>query len=172
MILSELNHADLSCIMFEDNTGVMFLARNRQVSKQIKYIDLKHHVFHEFTEDRNGIQKGAIWKTCRDFNVVGIRTKNLGVKAFKRCTTELDQCMHVLRERVYGKNRILKQRDFLVKCHSQCLCSWSVWLWCTKMNVNVTSQNDTCFEVSHSFRICNGTHFEVCLNSIMMSYSS
>ena len=108
MLLSELNLVDLPCMMFEDNAGAIFLAGNRQVSKRTKHIDLKHHLIREFTEDRNGMQQGAIFKIHTDFNTADIGTKNLDVKAFKRHAEELDLGMPMLRERVYGKNGILK----------------------------------------------------------------
>ena len=94
--------------MFEDNAGAVFLAGNRQVSKRTKHIYLKHHFIREFTEERNGVQQGAIYKVHTDLNTADIGTKNVDVKAFKRHATELDLGMPMLRERVYGENGILK----------------------------------------------------------------
>ena len=94
--------------MFEDNTGAIFLAGNRQVSKRTKHIYLKHHFIREFTEDRNEVQQGAIYKIHTDLNTADIGTKNVDVKAFKWHTTELDLGMPMLREKVYGQNGILK----------------------------------------------------------------
>ena len=56
MLLSEFNLVDLTCIMFEDNAGAIFLAGNLQVSKRAKHIYLNHHFIREFTEDGNGVQ--------------------------------------------------------------------------------------------------------------------
>ena len=104
MLLGELNLVNLSCMMFEDNAGAIFLAGNRQVSKRTKHIDLKHHFIHDFTEDRNGVQQGAIYKIHMDLNTADIGTKNVDVKAFKRQATELDLGMPISRERIYDKN--------------------------------------------------------------------
>ncbi len=108
MLLGELNLVDLPCMMFEDNAGAIFLAGNRQVSKRTKHIDLKHHFIREFTEERNGVQQGAIYKIHTDHNTADIGTKNLDVKAYMRHATELDLGMPNLRERVYGEHGILK----------------------------------------------------------------
>ena len=43
-----------------------------------------------------------------DFNTVVSGTKNLEAKAFKRHDEKLDPGMPMMRERVYGKNGILK----------------------------------------------------------------
>ena len=77
------------------------------MSKRTKHIDLKHHYIHEFTEERNGYQQGAIYKIESEFNTSDIGTKNVDVGAFKRHAEELDKGMPMLRERVYGKNGIL-----------------------------------------------------------------
>ena len=108
MLLSELKLVDLSCMMFEDDAGAIFLAVKFQVSKRANHIDLKHHFIREFIEDRNGVQQGAIHKMHVDLSTTDIGTKNVDAKAFKRHATELDLGMPMLRERVFGKNRILK----------------------------------------------------------------
>ena len=86
----------------------MFLARNRQVSKRTKHIDLKHQFIREVTEVSNRVQQGVICKVHADLNTAGIGTKNFDVKVFKRHATELDLGMPMLRKRVYGENGILK----------------------------------------------------------------
>ena len=97
MLISELNLVDLPFMMFEDNTGTIFIAGNLQVRKRTKYIYLKHHFIREFAEDRNLVQQDDICKMHVDLNTVDIGTKNVNVKVFKRYATELDQGMPMLR---------------------------------------------------------------------------
>ena len=94
--------------MFEYSAGAIFLAGNFQDRKLTKRIYLKHHFIREFAEDRHGLQQGAICKMHADLNAADIRTKNVDVKDFNRHTTELDLGMPMLRERIYGKNVLLK----------------------------------------------------------------
>ncbi len=85
----------------------IFLAANKQVSKRMKHIDLKHHFIREFTEKINGHQQGRICKIPTEYNTADIGTKNVEVNLFKKHGQELDLGMPMLRERVYGKNGIL-----------------------------------------------------------------
>ena len=62
ILLDELNLVDLPGMLFEDNSGAMLLAANAQMSKRTKHIDPKQHFIREFTEEKNGVQQGAIFK--------------------------------------------------------------------------------------------------------------
>ena len=84
MLLGELKLSELPGILFEDNAGSSCLAQNKQVSNRTKRIDHKHHYIREFTENRDGIQQGKIFKIESDFNKADIGTKNVEVKLFKR----------------------------------------------------------------------------------------
>ena len=92
--------------MFEKDDELIFLAVNRQVRKRIKCIDLKHHVAHEVTKDRNETRQGTTCKTHVNHNTTDVSTKNLDTGKFKCNIIELDLGMPMLRERVYGKNMI------------------------------------------------------------------
>ena len=94
-------------ILFEDNSGSIFLAQNKQVSKRTKHIDLKHHFIREFTECQDGIQQGKIFKIKSEFNTADIGTKNVEARLFKRHKEEVDNGMPALRERVYGDNSVI-----------------------------------------------------------------
>jgi hypothetical protein len=107
MLLEELKICEYPGLIFEDNTGAIFLAPNKQVSKQTKHIDLKHHFIGEFTKKINGHQQGQICKIPTEYNAADIGTKNVEVNLFKKHAEELDTGMPMLRERVYGKNGIL-----------------------------------------------------------------
>jgi len=107
MLLNELNLVDLPGMLFEDNAGAIFLAGNKQVSKRTKHIDLKHHFIREFTEEKNGVQQGSIFKIGTELNTADIGTKHVDVKSFKRHADELDAGMPMLRERVYGEHGLL-----------------------------------------------------------------
>ena len=43
ILLQELNLAELPALLFEDNVKVIFIMGNKQVSKGITHVDLKHH---------------------------------------------------------------------------------------------------------------------------------
>ena len=107
MLLEELRLAELPGLLFEDNSGAIFLAGNKQVSKRTKHIDLKHHFIREFTEDRNGYQQGKIFKIETALNTADIGTKNVEKHLFIKHAHEIDNGMPMLRERIYGKNGIL-----------------------------------------------------------------
>jgi hypothetical protein len=108
MLLAELRLVEYPGLLFEDNAGTIFLAGNRQVSKRTKHIDLKHHFIREFTEIQNGIKQGEIHKIESEYNTSDIGTKNVEVSLFERHAEEIDSGMPMLRERIYGKNGILK----------------------------------------------------------------
>ena len=108
MLLEELRLAELPGFLFEDNSGAIFLAGNKQVSKRTKHIDLKHHFIREFTEDRNGYQQGKIFKIETAFNTADIGTKNVEKHLFIKHAHEINNGgMPMLRERIYGGNGIL-----------------------------------------------------------------
>ena len=108
MLLGELRLLEIPGILFEDNSGSIFLAQNKQVSKRTKHIDLKHHFIREFTECQDGIQYGKIYKIESEFNTADIGTKNVEARLFKRHEEEVDNGMPALRERVYGDNGVIK----------------------------------------------------------------
>ena len=80
MLLGELRLRELPGVLFEDNSGSIFLAQNKQVSKRTKHMDLKHHFIREFTECQDGIQQGKIFKIESEFNTADIGTKNVEEK--------------------------------------------------------------------------------------------
>ena len=108
MLLGELNLVQLPVLLFQDNSGTIFLAGNKQVSKRTKYIDLKYQFIREFTEYINGRQQGKIIKIETKNNTADIGTKNVKKKLFLSMRTRLiTVCMPMLRKRIYGKNGII-----------------------------------------------------------------
>jgi len=108
MFLGELRLRELPGILFEANSGSIFLARNKQVSKRTEHIDLKYHFIIEFTECQDGIQQGKIFKIESEFNTADIGTNDVEARLFKRHEEEVNTGMPMLRERVYGDNVIIK----------------------------------------------------------------
>ena len=107
MLFKELRLAELTGFLFEDNSGAIFLAGNKQVRKRTKHVDLKHHFIREFTEDRNGYHQGKIFKIETAFNMADIGTKNAEKHLFIKHAHQIVNGMPMLRERIYGENGIL-----------------------------------------------------------------
>lgn len=62
MLLTKLNSMESLGHMFEDNAGAMLLSSNRQASKRIKHIDLKHYLIRELGKNKNGCNQCEIFK--------------------------------------------------------------------------------------------------------------
>ena len=50
MLLEEIAENEQPGVIFEDNTGAIFLARNAQVGARTKHIDVRHHYTRELIE--------------------------------------------------------------------------------------------------------------------------
>ena len=107
MLLNEMNLVQYPGLIGEDNQGAIFLAKNKQVSKRTKHIDLKFHFIRSFIEENDGVQQGEVFKIHTSQNTADIGTKHLDVNAFKMHEKELDNGLNILREKVYGKDGIL-----------------------------------------------------------------
>ena len=107
MLLDGLKFADLLCVTFEENTGATYLVGKHQVRKHTKYVNLNHHIIHEFTWDIDGVQQGVVYKAHAGHNTSGIGTKNIDANTLNWHDMESDLGVPMVRERAYGKNRIL-----------------------------------------------------------------
>ena len=85
----------------------ILLAKNKQVSKRTKHIDLKFHFIRSFIEENDGVQQREVFKIHSSQNTADFGTKHLDVNAFKMHEKELDDGFNILREKVYGKDGIL-----------------------------------------------------------------
>ena len=107
MLQKELKLADLPGILFEDNTGAIFLSENLSVNKRTKHIDIKHHFIREFIRDGYG----KVYKISSEDCIADIGTKNQEVSLFIKHETEIDDGFPTLRNKVYGKDGIIA-KDF------------------------------------------------------------
>ena len=107
MLQKELKLADLPGILFEDNTGAIFLSENLSVNKRTKHIDIKHHFIREFIRDGYG----KVYKISSEDCIADIGTKNQEVSLFIKHETEIDNGFPILRNKVYGKDGIIA-KDF------------------------------------------------------------
>ena len=74
-------------IIYEDNLGAMFLAKNAQVSARTKHIDVRHHYIRELLE-----QKKIQLKFIRsEDNAADIMTKNTNRDLFKKHATNIKE---------------------------------------------------------------------------------
>ena len=93
MLLEELRLTELPGFLLKDNSGAIFLAGNKQVSKRTKHMNLKHHFIREFTKDRNGYQQGKSFKIDTTFNTADIGTKNVEKHLFIKHAHEINNDM-------------------------------------------------------------------------------
>ena len=71
-ILRDMRFLTLTSNIYEDNTGDIFLARNKQVNARTKHIDFRHHFLRDFQDE--GTIKVLYLKV--ENNVSDILTKN------------------------------------------------------------------------------------------------
>jgi hypothetical protein len=90
MLLNGLNLVQYPGLIGEDNQGAIFLAKNKQVSKRTKHIDIKFQFICSFIEENDGVQQGEVFKIHTSQNTADIGTKHLDVDAFKMHEKELD----------------------------------------------------------------------------------
>jgi len=116
MLLEEIASVKLPGIIFEDNSGAIFLVRNKQVSMRTKHIDVRYHFVWEFcNRNSDGIVQGHVEKVPTDENTADICTKNTDVKTFKYHEKEIDEGFPILKKKVFGAGGIaekLKQKLF------------------------------------------------------------
>ena len=107
MLQQELRIGDLPAIIFEDNTGAIFLSNNLSVNKRSKHIDIKYHLIREFIRDGYG----KVYKISSEDCIADLGTKNQEVCLFIKHEEEIDNGFPILRDKVYGKDGILA-KDF------------------------------------------------------------
>ena len=72
MLLGEMTEVEKPSVIYEDNQGAIFLAKNRQVGIHTKQIDIRHHFLRGMVEDKDSdIQN--IWS---EDNPADIMSKN------------------------------------------------------------------------------------------------
>ena len=84
--------SELSALLFEENIGVVFLVRNRQVSKRIEHLDLKHHFIREYTD----ISKVTLLKSRRKITLLTLE-RRISKKLFIKYANEINNSMPTLR---------------------------------------------------------------------------
>jgi hypothetical protein len=53
MLIEEIGNVFYQAVIFEDNTGAIFLVKNQQVGARTKHIDVRHHFIREHHEKKN-----------------------------------------------------------------------------------------------------------------------
>ena len=107
MLMREIAEIKLPGILFEDNTGAIFLVHNKQVGARTKHIDVQYHFVRSFcSEDEYGIVKGKVEKIDTTENIADIFTKNTDVKTFEYHAKEIDDGFPKLKEKVFGEDGI------------------------------------------------------------------
>ena len=79
-LLLELGDCEKPGLIKEDNTGAIFLVKNRQVSPRTKHIDVRHHFIRDLHDDNE-----LLVEFERGYsNVSDVLTKNVDEATFKR----------------------------------------------------------------------------------------
>ena len=60
IFLEEMTEVQKPSVIYEDNRGVIFLAKNRQVDMHTKHINIHHHFLRDVVEDKD-IDIQYIW---------------------------------------------------------------------------------------------------------------
>ena len=79
-LLDELIGETNTAVIYEDNTGAIFLVKNKQVGARTKHIDVRHHFIRDL-HDAKKVQ--VIFKPSAN-NSADIMTKNSTVKLFTK----------------------------------------------------------------------------------------
>ena len=53
MLLGEMTEVEKPFVIYEDDQGTIFLAKNRQVGIHTKHIDIRHRFLRYIVEDKN-----------------------------------------------------------------------------------------------------------------------
>ena len=77
-LLEELGLCKKPGLIFEDNTGAIFLVTNKQVGARTKHIDVRHHFVREHVESGNVL----VWFIKGEQNASDILTKNVSEALF------------------------------------------------------------------------------------------
>ena len=72
MFLGEITEVQKPSVIYEDNQGAIFLAKNRQVGIHTKHIYIHYHFLRDMVEDMNI----DIQYICIEDNPADIMTKN------------------------------------------------------------------------------------------------
>ena len=74
MLMREIAEIKLPAgILFEDNTGAIFLVHNKQVGARTQHIDVQYHLVRSFcSEDEYGIIRGKVEKIDTAENIMDI----------------------------------------------------------------------------------------------------
>ena len=121
ILLEEIASVELPGILMEDNTGAIFLVKNKQVGMRTKHIDIQYHFVREFcNKNIDGIVQCHVEKVETGENTSDICTKNTDVKTFKYHEQEIDEGFPKLKKKVFGpggtKDRLAQKRFGMVEC--------------------------------------------------------
>ena len=61
MLLGEMTKVEKPSVIYEDNRGTIFLAKNRQVGIRTKHIDIRHHFLRDIVGEKD-IDIHYIWR--------------------------------------------------------------------------------------------------------------
>ena len=86
MLLEETNEVQKPLVIYEDNQGVIFIAKNRQVDMYTNQIDICHNLLREMMEDKD-IDLQYIWSEDKPADIItGNTLESDFVKHIKRIT--------------------------------------------------------------------------------------
>ena len=80
MLIAEVAEVELPGVILEDNTGAIFLVKNKQVGQRTKHIDIRHHFIRDLLDDG----KIAVVFVKSEDNESDLCTKNVTQKVLNR----------------------------------------------------------------------------------------
>ena len=78
ILLQEVGIGQLPGIIYEDNEGAIFLAKNQQVSMRTKHIDVRYHFIRDLVQEK---MLNIVYVRSEE-NYADIMTKNVSVEIF------------------------------------------------------------------------------------------
>ena len=78
MFLQEVGVGEIPGIIFEDNEGAIFLAKNSQVGMRTKHIDVKYHYIRDLMQNKYL----EIMYVKSEDNYADLMTKNVGRETY------------------------------------------------------------------------------------------
>ena len=80
MLLEEVEIGQLPGIIYEDNEGAIFLAKNQQISMRTKHIYVRYHFIRDMAQEK---MLNIVYVRSEE-NYSGIMTKNVSVNIFNK----------------------------------------------------------------------------------------
>ena len=114
-------------IVFEDNIGAIFLAKNRQVGQRTKHIDIRAHFIRKMVEQK--ILEVNFTKS--ENNYADILTKNVNQELFKKHSDQIDKGELIYEIEENQESVMMVNEDQNEDKKEKCIC----WCWSKQQEI-------------------------------------